>query len=338
MKSLNVLMVNFVFDKSMPPPDSRIRRRIAAVSPAIRIKEMTITPGHPPRETPAGKETVDELLAWAEVMYGFVPPGDIVSRAPNLKWFQTISAGVDRHLGTEIWNSPVTITGVSGIHATPIGEFVLGLMLMFAKRSHLSLRQQLKHEWRRFMPAVLRGKTVGIVGLGNIGREVARLARAFGMKVIANRRSAKKPGHARHVDTLLPAAQLKLLLKESDYVVVATPLTPQTRHLIGRAELAAMKPTAVIINIARGGVIDPDALTEALQNGRIAGAGLDVTSPEPLPPDSPLWDMENVILSPHISGGMEDYLGQATDLFCENLRRYLEGDKLINVIDKAKGY
>jgi len=338
MKSLNVLMVNFVFDKSMPRPGGDIVKRIAAVSPAIRVKEMTIIPGNPPQEAPAGKETVDELLAWAEVMYGFIPPGDITSRAPNLKWFQTMSAGVDRHLDTQIWNGPVTITGVSGIHATPIGEFVMGLMLMFAKKSNLSFYQQVRHEWRRFSPAVLRGKTVGIVGLGNIGREVARLARAFGMKVVATRRSAKKPGHARHVDTLLPVAQLKMLLKESDYVVVATPLTPDTRHLIGRAELAAMKPTGVIINIARGGVIDPAALIDALQKGRIAGAGLDVTSPEPLPPDSPLWDMENVILSPHISGGMEDYIGQATTLFCENLRRYLEGGKLINIIDKQKGY
>ncbi len=338
MKSLNVLLVNFSFDKSLLPPDEQILQRIAAVSPAIKVRQMTIIPGDPPREAAPRGDKVKDLLAWAEVMYGFVPPAGVTERAPNLKWFQTISAGVDRHQGTPLWNSPVTITGVSGIHATPIGEFVMGLMLMFAKRSHQSLRQQLKHEWRRFGPAVLRGKTVGIVGLGNIGREVARLSRAFGMKVIATRRSAKKPGHARHVDTLLPAAQLNLLLRESDYVVVATPLTPNTRHLIGQNELAVMKPTGVIINIARGSVIDPEALTEALQKGRIGGAGLDVTSPEPLPPDSPLWDMDNVIISPHVSGGMEDYMEQATTLFCDNLRLYLAGQPLLNVVDKQKGY
>jgi phosphoglycerate dehydrogenase-like enzyme len=195
-----------------------------------------------------------------------------------------------------------------------------------------------KREWRRFPPTVLRGKIVGIVGLGHIGREVARLSKAFGMKVIATRRSTKKAGTARYVDRLMPAAQLPSLLKESDFVVIGTPHTPETHHLIEEKELGMMKSTAYIINIARGGIINEAALVKALDEKMIAGAGLDVTEKEPLPTASRLWDFDNVILSPHVSGGMEDYMARATELFCDNLKRYLAGKRLRNVIDKKKGY
>jgi phosphoglycerate dehydrogenase-like enzyme len=245
---------------------------------------------------------------------------------------------VDRHQGTEIWNSKVILTGVSGIHATPIGEFVMGLMLMFAKNTPLSFKMMQTRDWQRYMSGTLRGKTVGIIGLGHIGGEVARLSKAFGMKVIATRRSAKTEGKTKNVDLLLPIRQLKQLLSQSDYVAVTLPLTPETRHIIGEAELKAMKPTAYIMNIGRGHLIDQEALIKALDEKRIAGAGLDVTVPEPLPKESRLWDFNNVILSPHISGGMEDYMVRATELFCENLKRYITGKKLLNVIDKKKGY
>ena len=173
---------------------------------------------------------------------------------------------------------------------------------------------------------------------GSIGREVARLCKAFGMRVIATRRSAKQSARARYVDKLLPVKQLKQLLGESDYVVIATPLTPETTGLIGTEELKAMKPTGYIINIGRGGIIDEEALIQALDEKQIAGAGLDVTAIEPLPTDSRLWDFENVILTPHVSGGMEDYMKRATDLFCKNLERYLNNKRLLNVIDKTRGY
>ena len=158
------------------------------------------------------------------------------------------------------------------------------------------------------------------------------------MKVIATRKSAKKAGKARNVDLLLPANRMKEMLAESDYVAVCLPLTPETRHIISDAEFKAMKSTAYIINIGRGPLIDQEALIRALDAKEIAGAGLDVVTPEPLPKDSRLWDFENVIFSPHISGGMEDYMERATDIFCENLKRYLEGKRLINIIDKKKGY
>jgi D-2-hydroxyacid dehydrogenase (NADP+) len=286
----------------------------------------------------AAREQFDALLAEAEVIYGLMLSQNILARAPKLKWVQTMSAGVDRFATTDIWQSPVILTGVSGIHATPIGEFALEFMLMFAKQAPLCFQMQQKHKWQRFMPTVLRSKTVGIVGLGSIGREIARLSKAFGMRVIATRRSVRQATRARYVDKLLPSKQLQQLLAESDYVVLALPLTPETRGIIGEKELRTMKSTAYLINIARGGVVDEKALIRALDEKWIAGAGLDVVATEPLPADSRLWEFDNVILTPHVSGGMEDYAARATEIFCENLRRYLHGKKLINVIDKKKGY
>ena len=249
-----------------------------------------------------------------------------------------ISAGVNVVLNREIIESPVTLTNVSGIHATPIGEVVLQYMLMFVKRAPLHFQHKLERRWNRLTPTVLRSKTVGIVGLGSIGREVARLAKAFGMRVLATRRSAKQAGRTRYVDMLLPPEKLKELLAESDFVVLALPLTPETSQIIGEDELRAMKSTAYLINIARGDVVDEEALTRALEENRIAGAGLDVFATEPLPPDSKLWELPNVILSPHVAGGMEDYVPRATEVFLENLARYTSGRKLLKAVDKNRGY
>jgi D-2-hydroxyacid dehydrogenase (NADP+) len=338
MKSLNVLVIIRAFDKSVPRADEESLRQIALVSPEINVRDASALAQAEFQGDAAAKESLDNLLAEAEVIYGLILPQNILTRAPKLKWVQTMSAGVDRFASTDIWQSPVILTGVSGIHATPIGEFALEFMLMFAKRAPSCFQMKQKHEWQRFMPTVLRSKTVGIVGLGSIGREVARLSKAFGMRVIATRKSARQVTRARYVDKLLPSHQIGNLLAESDYVVLAVPLTAETRGVIGEKELRAMKSTAYLINIARGGVVDEEALIRALDEKWIAGAGLDVVATEPLPADSRLWDFDNVILSPHVSGGMEDYMARATELFCENLRRYLNGKKLINVIDKKKGY
>ena len=338
MEKLNVLVIVPAFASSAPHVDEDIMRRIRNVSPKIRATDGSAAAYGDSRGDDKAKKELDVLLADADVIFGLFLTQPLLTRSPKLKWVQTMSAGVDRFAGTDIWQSPVTLTGVSGIHATPIGEYVLMIMLMFAKKAPIYFEMKEKHEWARFAPAVLRGQTAGIVGLGSIGREVARLADAFGMRVIATRRSAKDTSRARHVDKLFAAAQLHELLAESDYVAVTLPLTLETRGVIGEAELNAMKPTGYIINIGRGGLIDEEALIKALKEERIAGAGLDVTSVEPLPPDSPLWDLDNVIISPHISGGMEDYIARATDVFCKNLDRYLNGKRLINVIDKKKGY
>ncbi len=293
---------------------------------------------------------LDSILAEAEVVFTspIIPP-DIVARAPRLRWVQLTSAGVDRlleeaRLKPGLLGSDVTVTTASGIHAVPIGEYVIGVMLAFAKGLHRSMRSQGERTWRPYWAEELYGKTVGVVGLGAIGSYVARLAKALGMRVVAVRRSAERgvkgqgSGVREDVDELLPPSELPYLLAESDYMVTAVPLTAETRGMIGEKELRAMKPTAVVINIARGAIIDEGALVRALKEGWIAGAGLDVFEREPLPPESELWGLENVIVTPHISGGTPRYMELAVELFCDNLRRYLAGEPLRNVVDVGRGY
>jgi D-2-hydroxyacid dehydrogenase (NADP+) len=287
----------------------------------------------------AAAKELNAFLSRGEILYGWARllPERVLARAPGLKWIQLMSAGVDE-LPDEIMRSPVAVTSASGLHGVPIGEFVLEIMLMFVKKAPLCFRMKQEKQFQGFRPGLLRGQTMGVVGLGHIGREVARLAKAFGMRVIATRRSGAQGARARHVDILVPPERLQVLLKESDFVVLALPLTAQTRGLIGEQELRAMKPEAYLINVARGAVVDEDALIRALEQNRIAGAGLDVFSTEPLPPDSRLWELPNVIFSPHVSGIMPGYLVRATELFCDNLKRYLSGRRLRHLVVKARGY
>lgn len=320
------------------PIGDELLQQITNVSPRIKLSNVSELVRAEQRGDFARKDELDALLAEAEVIYGLRLPKDVIARAPKLKWVQVMSAGVDRFLDDEFRQSSVIMTNVSGIHATPIGEIVLELMLMFAKQAPLCFQLKQEKQWKRFMPTVLRSKTVGIVGLGNIGREVARLAKAFGMRVVATRRSARRVVQAKYVDILLPREQLPRLLSESDFVVLSLPLTSETNKLIGEKELRTMKPTAYLINIARGNIVDEEALIRALDEHWIAGAGLDVFATEPLPADSRLWEFPNIIFSPHIAGGMDDYNIRATELFCKNLRHYLSGKNLLNVIDKKKGY
>jgi D-2-hydroxyacid dehydrogenase (NADP+) len=284
------------------------------------------------------------ILAQTEVILSNpIVPADIVSRAPQLRWLQLTSAGVDRLLEAPVVQSHVKVTTASGIHAAPISEYILGAMIAFAKGFPRALRAQRDHAWQPFWPQELEGKTAGIIGLGPIGRRAALLCRALGMRVLALRRSATQRAEGpaagvEGVDELLPPSDLRYLLSESDYVVVAAPLTPESRGMIGEEELRVMKPSAVIINIARGPIIDEAALVGALKEGRIAGAALDVFDHEPLPPESGLWGLENVLLTPHISGGTPRYMERAVELFCDNLRCYLAGEPLRNVVDPARGY
>jgi len=314
-------------------------RQIALISPRIKVRDVSDLADAEQRGDLAAKKEFDALLAEAEVIYGPRLPQNLIARASRLKWIQTRHAGVDRYLDTDILESPVIMTSVSGIYNTPVSEFVLELMLMLAKQAPLCFQLKQQRQWKRFTPAVLRSKTVGIVGLGGIGKEVARLAKAFGMRVVATRRSAKRVTRTRYVDALLPRQQLHQLLSESDFVVIIVPLTSATKGLIAEDELRAMKSTAYLINVARGGIVDEEALIRALDEHWIAGAGLDVFATEPLPPDSRLWELPNVIFSPHVSAGFADaYNTQINELFCENLRCYLNGKRLLNLVDKKKGY
>lgn len=289
-----------------------------------------------------------------EVLYAIHPPTTLED-APGLKWLQLHTAGADHIIDTPVWNSDVIITSASGIHVTAIGEYVLAQMLALSRRLPRMIDCQRRAEWpsgrwNKFVGRELRGSTVGVIGYGSIGREVARLASSFGVRVLAVKRSPKKradsgftlPG-AGDLDGTIPEAfyapeQLRTVLAQSDYVVLAVPSTDKTVKMIGETELRAMPDHAYLINIARGDIIDQEALIRALREGWIGGAGLDVFDPEPLPEDSPLWDFENVIISPHVSGFTPRYDDYATDLFSENLRRYLAGEPLLNRVDRQRGY
>jgi len=331
--------------------DEAFVEQVRAVDPRLEVSILdqeaallfSRRPLPPEVDREAVQQRLDAALADAEVLYGFPPSAEtaheLLARAPGLRWFQAASAGVDRLERSGFPERNVLVTNSSGVHPTPISEYVLMVMLMFAKRAQRFLRAQGERRWIRFLPAELKGSTVGVVGMGRIGTEVARLAKAFGCRVLAIRRSAtaRRSGEV-PADDVLPPSDLSYLLSESDYVVLAAPLTRETRHLIGAEELRAMKATAVLINISRGAVIDETALARALKEGSIGGAALDVFEREPLPEDSELWGMENVIVSPHISGGTEFYFQRAVPLFCENLRRYLDGRPLLNVVDPKRGY
>jgi len=334
MADINVLLLF--------PVEPGIKNRIQAVSPELKLIEAwRWMPRFPPTgesPDPDKERELDELLARAEILYGIIFPPDVMARAPGLKWIQTTSAGIERALTPEIAASRVILTNVSGMHAVPISELVFTFMLDFAKQRGILHHRQGEKKWERTTPDLLAGRSLGIIGLGHIGRRIAALGKAFGMRVTATRRHILKAGTARNVDAVYPRAQLPGLLAESDYVLNCLPATPETRHLSGEAELRTMKAGAVIINIGRGSTIDETALIKALQEKWIGGAGLDTFEKEPLPPDSPLWEMPNVIITPHISGSTSDYMNKATDIFCDNLRRYLAGKRLKNIVNKKLGY
>jgi phosphoglycerate dehydrogenase-like enzyme len=331
MKPVNLTVTTAIGDKNL--------QQIANVSPSVKITEVSGLFEAEAKGDITNKKKLDAILDETEVAYGIFFPTDLVIRSPKLKWVQVMLAGVNRLLNdTGMFESTVIMTNIRGIHATPVGEFALMLMLMFVKKAPFFIHLQQNREWNLFTPTILHSKTVGIVGLGSIGQEVARLAKAIRMRVIATRRSIKKVTRTRYADIVLPSDQLPELLSQSDFVIITLPLIPETNKIISERELKLMKSDAYLINVSRGGVIDERALIRALNEGWIAGAGLDVFATEPLPSDNQLWECPNIILSSHISGMMEDYHEQCTELFCKNLRRYLNGQNLLNVIDKRKGY
>ncbi|MBX5449129.1 D-2-hydroxyacid dehydrogenase [Thermogemmatispora sp.] len=290
----------------------------------------------------------EELMAHvgsAEIICGFRLPKNILQLAPRLRWLQFAGAGVDglRDTGLLDPDSGVIVTTASGIHASTIGEYVFGSMIMFNRSWPELVRLQDRHiwgntAWYHLRTLELYGQTLGVIGVGSIGRYVARLGRAFGMRVLGVRRSARGGEQDQDVERYYAFSQLREMLPLCDYVVIATPLTPETEHLIGEPELRAMRRTAYLVNVARGRVIDEQALIRALREGWIAGAGLDVTEIEPLPQESPLYSLPNVILTPHISGESVHYGARLASLFVENLQRYRRGEALRNRYDPQRGY
>jgi phosphoglycerate dehydrogenase-like enzyme len=259
--------------------------------------------------------------------------------APNVRWIHSRAAGLDDVLFPELLESPVPLTNGSGVFSDSLGEFFLGAALFFAKGLRRMIRSQEAGQWDPFDIVELNGATLGIVGYGDIGRACARLAKAMNMRVLAVKRHGPM---LYNMDPLVERTYgpdgLHEVLAQSDYVLVAAPLTPETRSKIGDREFAAMKPEAVIVNIGRGPVIDEPALIRALSDRRIKGAALDVFEREPLPPGHPFYSLDNVLLSPHCADHSVDWLERAMRFFLEQFERYRAGSPLLNVVDKKLGY
>jgi phosphoglycerate dehydrogenase-like enzyme len=284
------------------------------------------------------KQEVERRIGDIEVGFGG-PPLELLPRAAGLKWLQLGGAGADRVFDHPAAGRDFLVTNASGVHPTQISEHLLALMLAFARGIHTSVRNQASRVWQRqedWKVFELAGRRVLLVGLGAIGGRFAEAAAALGMEVVALRaRPELGSGAAARVAGI---DSLRDELPHADFVVITAPLTPATRHLIGEREIALMKPSSYIFNIGRGPVIDEAALVRALQEGRIAGAGLDVFEQEPLPAESPLWALPNVIVTAHYAGVSPRYGERLWAIFLDNLARYLDGKPLRNVVVRERGY
>jgi phosphoglycerate dehydrogenase-like enzyme len=333
--ALNVLVTMRFSDAQL----DRLRR----VSPDVRVT----------REDPAVAD-----YSCTDVLYAGAPPRDI-GRAPNLRWVQLHMAGVDGLAEHPLYTaSTIPLVTASGVHAATIAEYAITMLLALAHRVPRMVEWQGRgtwppdqQRWPLFVPSEVRGATLGIIGYGSIGRELARMAKAaFAMTVLACKRDPSQrrdggytPPGTGDPDGVLPDAWLgpdglPELLARSDAVVMCAPLTALTRRLVGARELALMKPSAWFINVGRGASVDETALAQALREGRIAGAAVDVFAQEPPPAGHSLYALDNVIVSPHVSGFLPSYDDKCTDLFAENLRRHLAGAPLLNVVDRTRGY
>ncbi|HUF75391.1 MAG TPA: D-2-hydroxyacid dehydrogenase [Longimicrobiales bacterium] len=323
--------------------DERLLAPIRAVSPQVRV-------------TRADPESAD--YSRTDVLYAGSPPRDL-SRAPNLKWVQLHMAGVNTLHDHPLYaETAISLTTTSGVHAATIAEYAITVLLALAHRVPRMVEWQARggwppdeQRWPLFVPTEVRGATLGVIGYGSIGRELARIAKtAFAMRVIACKRDPSRraddgygvPGtgdpEGLLPDEWLAPDELPRLLERSDVVVMCAPLTRETHHMIGAAELRAMKPSAGFINVGRGATVDEGALAQALRDERIAAAAVDVFAEEPPPAGHPLYGLDNVILSPHVSGFLPSYDDRCAQLFAENLRRYLQGAPLVNLVDRGLGY
>ena len=274
--------------------------------------------------------TADILIAW-----GFINIDEHLPNAPRLRWIHALSAGVEKILSPTVAESPIQLTNVRGIHGIPMSEHVFGMMLAFSRSIAGFARQQQDAVWKRLSLTELYNKTLCIVGLGSIGREIAKRAKAFNMRIVATKQTMTQE---LFVDELCPPSELDRLLGEADYVVLTVPETPDTVGLFSYERICRMKESAVLINVARGTVVSAEGLAQALTEKKIAGAALDVFVSEPLSESSPLWKMDNVLITPHCAAVSPLYLDRAMQCFCENLSLYMNNKTMMNVIDKERGY
>lgn len=333
------ILITLPFSESVIQP-------LQHISPDIHVH---VYPAHKPEEIPY------EVWQQTEVLYTdrLIPDSSL---APNLRWIQFHWAGVDHAIDhPALHREGLICTTLSGAAATQVAEFVVMMLLALGHRlMDLRAAQQRaewsEDRWTRFLPVELRDHFVGILGYGSIGRQVARCLHAFGAQVVATKRNAKDPRDMGYVPEgfgdvegkyllrLYPPEALKSMVRICDFVIVTLPLTDKTRHIVNADLLREFKPTAYLVDVSRGGVVDLDALVQSLNEGRLAGAALDVFPQEPLPKDHPVWQMPNVIVTPHISGITPHYNERAVQLLVTNLKRYLKKEPLLNCIDFTRGY
>ncbi|HEV7223435.1 MAG TPA: D-2-hydroxyacid dehydrogenase [Pirellulales bacterium] len=309
------------------PVEARHLEQVAAAAPGAELVD-------------AGQERVAQEILEADVFCGHAKlhpvPWDEVVRRGRLKWIQSSAAGMDHCLVPSVVASNIVVSSASGVLADQVAEHTLALLTGVLRGLPVFFRAQQKKEFVRRPTRDLHRATIGIVGFGGNGRRLAEVLRVFKGRILATDMfPSDKPDH---VEALWPAERLPDLLAQSEIVILAAPLTESTRGMIDAAALARMKPGSILINVARGPLVVEAALVEALVSGHLAGAGLDVTEHEPLPPASPLWELPQVIITPHVGGQSARRIDDMTDFFCENLRRWLAGEPLANLIDKRLGF
>ncbi|MBV9759015.1 MAG: D-2-hydroxyacid dehydrogenase [Acidobacteriaceae bacterium] len=316
------------------PPDHYALRKLDAIRDSADIfvsNDIAELERHAPES---------DIVLFSGLTGASVPFEEIWRRGPNIEWVHSLATGVEKLLFPELIDSPVPVTNARGVFKRSLAEFAVMGMLYFSKRVRRLVENQRAHRWDEFAVDWVFGKVMGVVGYGEIGRECAVLAKALGVKIFAARRQPELSKADPIPDRIFATSELKAMLELSDVVLLAAPLTPETRHMIGDAEFGAMKSSAIVINVGRGPVIDEQALVRALREKRLHGAALDVFETEPLKPDHPFWEMDNVLISPHCTDRTRnpDWLELTMQCFIDNFNRYVRGEPLLNVVDKKAGY
>lgn len=321
-----------------------------------RLAAIRSAAGDGPITNARDEDEAQAAMASADAFFGKLTPR-LLASGPGLRWVQAPTAGLEHYLFRELVEHPAALTNMRGIHAEPIADQVMGYVICFARNLHLYARRQVEHRWdpvggeeerSDFISGPgsigamdratvdLQASTLGIVGLGAIGRQVARRAKAFGLRVVAT--DARTSDPPSEVDILWTESGLDELLATSQFVVICLPHTPKTAHLFDRRRLRRMGRAAYLINVGRGAVVELDALVDALREGTIAGAALDVFEVEPLPPEHPLWELENLIITPHVAGYATSVAANHLGVLVENVRRFRAGEPLLNLVDKRAWY
>lgn len=333
------------------PPFGALLQEVALTHPQAQADLLFFRQRHPSLTfTAASDDSWRQLVRTAQaVLLGrFLPVDELLDHAPYLRWIHTVGAGVDRILSERLRQSDILLTNSSGVHANNIAEHVLALILGFSRQLPALARAQAQQEWIGPIPGrraslltgvfEVRGQTLAIIGLGTIGHALAQKASALGMNVIGVRRQLANQPRPEGVNTVYDTSQLDTVLAQADHVAITLPLTDETHNLFNRSRFNKLRKGAYLYNIGRGPIIDSIALLKALDSGHIAGAGLDVTDPEPLPPESPLWHRPNVVITAHSSGGTPHTAERTRNLFSDNLTRALLGRPLLNLVNKERGY